>query len=1015
MTTFRVFADIHLHEWNDFATVRDGKNSRLLDQLEAVKRISDVPSSFGSKVDYCIIAGDLIHKRGDISPAVIWAVKDLISYLSEIYEHVIIIPGNHDFPQKVGDVSLNALVAVPDVENVSVYNSVETFQETTEFGTLAVHFVPWNPSASVMVEGFKRCADAARSGASKYNVLIGHCAIAGSKVSNGHIPPGGIPVSSLNADAFDFMAFGDFHTAQPITTNGVYVGAPYPMDRGDENLIGGALDFTVGNGGVFWTYLDDPAPLRIVRTTDFKQAKESKAAGHYVSFKAAGKVDSMKAIELGCAVEYIPAVAETTARVKADDVCNIEKLLDAYFKILSFNDFGGNSDIVKKLALDVYNKAVKDGAIDSSLPVKFLNIKQVHAENFLSYGRLSVDLDTRGLILLEGENKDDARADSNGAGKSALIESVYFGLFGDTLRGVPVGDLRRRGSKSPMIVKLLAEVDGVELIIERRRDGTKSNFVYTFNGEVGCHSNDPKQAQIQLNELMGWTPALFRQVVIFGQNVDFNFSVAKDSERKELLENLLPDASKFDVLYTMVRERITTEESKLSNLRVVRRPMLENDYLRGTETLQSLEAKRDSFEEEKRVRVEKLSADLKRYEDDIRESLDVISQTSEELREREAAVNDCQKNRMHENETLIEKLRIAESKAGELESTRDSLTWQISDANAEIRAASNSKVRFATLSGSCKHCGQDVEPEHVEKMVADLDATISEKTKLVEELTGKLKSVDVEISETNSAINAGNAAIRAADDKLRSAEYRLSETKSALESCEKNLESKQKLAQGVREVIAQEERHGNYFDEQISDCRSKLINLDREREALQAEEMKLAGAVELCGYVAKLYGNQGLKTFIFDSSIPEIMARANEALQLLTDGAITVEIKTERNKTGNEKIVFDVNNIYGGSHISAQSSGQRRKIDIALLWALNSLCSGRVNVKFIDEAFDALDSTAGAYVAKLLRKQREEIPTIINITHRSEFKTFFSRVWTAVLEGGETKLIERDSDDTDRD
>jgi len=169
-------------------------------------------------------------------------------------------------------------------------------------------------------------------------------------------------------------------------------------------------------------------------------------------------------------------------------------------------------------------------------------------------------------------------------------------------------------------------------------------------------------------------------------------------------------------------------------------------------------------------------------------------------------------------------------------------------------------------------------------------------------------------------------------------------------------------------------------------------------EAVELQEMK-----RISEQVVKLYGNQGLKTFMFDALAPTITEKANEALAILSSGALSVNLTTER-RGANEKIVFTVSNNYGAPGMKGQSGGQRRKIDVALHWAIASLVEGRINVLFVDEAFDALDSVAGSRVAELLKTRQGSHETIINITHRTEFKHYFPTVWTVRLKGGSSAL-----------
>jgi DNA repair exonuclease SbcCD ATPase subunit len=61
--------------------------------------------------------------------------------------------------------------------------------------------------------------------------------------------------------------------------------------------------------------------------------------------------------------------------------------------------------------------------------MKFLNLK---VENFMVIAEASVDLDSRGLVLIQGINAADSSAASNGAGKSTLMNALMWCLYGNS-------------------------------------------------------------------------------------------------------------------------------------------------------------------------------------------------------------------------------------------------------------------------------------------------------------------------------------------------------------------------------------------------------------------------------------------------------------------------------------------------------------------------------------------------------------------------------------------------------
>ena len=62
--------------------------------------------------------------------------------------------------------------------------------------------------------------------------------------------------------------------------------------------------------------------------------------------------------------------------------------------------------------------------------------KSIEIQNFMAIRTATVELDQQGLVLIKGDNQDNPNFQSNGAGKSTIVESLVYALFGRTIRGV---------------------------------------------------------------------------------------------------------------------------------------------------------------------------------------------------------------------------------------------------------------------------------------------------------------------------------------------------------------------------------------------------------------------------------------------------------------------------------------------------------------------------------------------------------------------------------------------------
>ena len=70
-----------------------------------------------------------------------------------------------------------------------------------------------------------------------------------------------------------------------------------------------------------------------------------------------------------------------------------------------------------------------------------IQLQHLKIENFLSFRKVELTLNDRGLVFIVGKNYDSDCFDSNGSGKSSLFESIVYCLFGVTVRGIKADDV----------------------------------------------------------------------------------------------------------------------------------------------------------------------------------------------------------------------------------------------------------------------------------------------------------------------------------------------------------------------------------------------------------------------------------------------------------------------------------------------------------------------------------------------------------------------------------------------
>jgi DNA repair exonuclease SbcCD ATPase subunit len=151
---------------------------------------------------------------------------------------------------------------------------------------------------------------------------------------------------------------------------------------------------------------------------------------------------------------------------------------------------------------------------------------------------------------------------------------------------------------------------------------------------------------------------------------------------------------------------------------------------------------------------------------------------------------------------------------------------------------------------------------------------------------------------------------------------------------------------------------------------------------------------------------------MFDSIVPVLDELSRKYSEILTSGSIDVQFNTVTAlKSGElrDKFSVAVLNKYGSVDYKGDSGGERRKVDLIIMFALHSLAKIRsgstVDILFLDEILDSLDQEGCNRVIDLLKQVSETIKKIFVITHNDNLKQMFGSVMRIEKRNGISKLV----------
>ena len=112
-------------------------------------------------------------------------------------------------------------------------------------------------------------------------------------------------------------------------------------------------------------------------------------------------------------------------------------------------------------------------------------LKSIEAENLCAFRSLAYTLQQGVTTLIFGNNKDNDSQQSNGAGKSALLECIAVGLTGSPLRKIRTEEIINDAAEQCRIILHLAnDASNEELIIARSTPRKGASTVASNSIEV---------------------------------------------------------------------------------------------------------------------------------------------------------------------------------------------------------------------------------------------------------------------------------------------------------------------------------------------------------------------------------------------------------------------------------------------------------------------------------------------------------------------------------------------------
>ena len=638
--------------------------------------------------------------------------------------------------------------------------------------------------------------------------------------------------------------------------------------------------------------------------------------------------------------------------------------------------------------------------------MKFLTLE---VENFMALANAKVELDQRGLVLIQGVNAGDSSAASNGAGKSTLMNSLMWCIYGETSHGVKGDDVLSTGHEKNCRVKVTIEDEGKRYAIIRHRKHKEFKNRLIVRGEDGDMTKGKDSlTQEFVERLIGASKEVFMASIYASQEAMPDLPGMSDKNLKTIVEEAA-GVDRLTKAYAIARERANAAAARMETTKTKMDACLSLVESAQNE-LESAKTSSEAWERDRSERLDVARADLVGAEVTLTEVEMELRSLPEQIRDTENAIG---KER--------EKLASKEEHDAKLVKVRGAIT----DIRASIRITENIQKEAMQRARAFK-----VKAEEVNTKVGEPCPTCG-KAYCVEDLsTVKESFVEQARSEISQAQASATSVAKYQEHlekalKLESSLVaRTPDVSAIISRIEQLTKELGTLRHREKEVVAVEAlvaRARSEVDRITKETNPFLAVIKRHEESLAANksnygvlktELKnIQEQALLLDKARQVYSPAGVRSHILTSVTPFLNAQTAEYLNTLSDGNIVAEWSTmESTKKGEwrDKFNISVRKIGASKTFQTLSGGEKRKVRIACSLALQDLVASRAskNIELFigDEIDDALDTAGLERLMGILEAKARERGTVMIISHK-EMKSWFRETITVEVKEGRSYVV----------
>jgi DNA repair exonuclease SbcCD ATPase subunit len=691
-----------------------------------------------------------------------------------------------------------------------------------------------------------------------------------------------------------------------------------------------------------------------------------------------------------------------------------------------------------------------------------MKFKSLKAYNTYSFPSLDFRFNYRGTTLIIGRSEDENTA--NGSGKTTLIKVLYLGLWGKELYDATLDEVKSRNADNGWLIEIEFEDSGHTYKIVRYRDrkdkDPKSGVEFYSDGKL-YPADSASEMQKGIEAKLKMSPKLFKSSVLTAQGEDKHFLTVSDTDKKEIFSELL-DLTVYSAAFNVVKKEIDDLEDKINEIEG-KIESASNRIKERSDEVANLMTEEDKFEDSKLTNITNFNNRKKNIEKEIAQ-LRLSNLESSSLLDKEKELNELLDKKNQEKDSIIKDLEGEEKQSdsylelsnslSKVKAEGEGIAQQKKNAESDLDKLNKRKQNPSELDKKVTDLKND--SAVVESLVPSLTSHQSEVEKLtksarlvcglfdtdteakIEELKTKITKLASDrdekvkkFKEVQSRLN--EAKVKVDEFKAKRTKFNFLDREIAVINNELNLvlskkkkigniepdiEAKNQLIADIELQIEAEGKKSNPFKALIDLANRKIEDLkqvlERDKKTISIHEDEMI----YYNFWKAAFSPLGIRSFIFDEVIDLLNQKVQDNLNELFDGALSVVFESEsKNNKGAVSNKISTKYYMRGKDTTFQllSGGEKRRAILAVNLALTEIAesySGTVmNIKFLDEPFEGIDSQGQIQCFKLFARLAQNKDGFFVISHDPSFQQLCPNVIYVLKKNEASRIVTREEFD----